>query len=289
MSFLSGLAGLMEIGDASIKIATAISHVIGRRRGDYKVLRRLFPIFGEPHLISTGQYLSKLNFELDPEDAAAARALVNTFFGVFAKARQRKNITVIEHLFERSANSHLIAVGGPLSNRANTDLAHLPPFHQRKRPQVPIYLFVNPNATPKVRRRFDGVVRDRGRYHLVDQITNSIFEPKTNAEGWLMRDYLLCSYMPIEESFGHKIDRLSLMGLYGPGVRATELLVANKNSVLDEIEKSRGRHRYFQSLLAVEGISHKGPFSTARTIRHLLTYPLTGSIIEPYVRLNSLA
>ena len=144
-------------------------------------------------------------------------------------------------------NTHVIAVGGPLSNKLNRPLLHAAPFLSENRPRVPLYVRIDFDVKETVSRKFNGRTHVRPQWSIYNAREDKYLYPHVDQDGWLTRDYLLFSCLPYTKSRVH----VSAFGLYGPGVMALSLLVGGREKALEEALDQRAGAVYFQSLFAV--------------------------------------
>jgi hypothetical protein len=274
---MPGVDPLQGLEQASIVISSVAGTIeairrihdsyAAQRRPSYNLRHELFPDPRKNIVVTTGR-MTTID-SLDPEDQVAAVAALKALdVGKSARGRRSKLVSV-DHFPEAGSNTHVIAIGGPLSNKLNSSLAHVAPFAPKSRPLVPLYAHIDPGVAHRVSRKFDGQTHTRPKWSIYDAREDFYLNPQVDQDGWLTRDYLLFSCLPYTKSRVH----VSAIGLYGPGVMALSLLVGRKEKALEEVLEQRGRASYFQSLFAVEDIEHRR-FSVGKSLRHLITYPI---------------
>lgn len=208
--------------------------------------------------------------DLDPEDSFAAIAVLRSLCYARRKSKLVDALVPVRDFPQAGIDSNVFAIGGPLSNPLNMFLGHTLPLHQRTRPSTPIYLRLNGRTRHKVMRSFDGRCHERPMWTMVDRERDVVLEPQTDSEGWIKRDFLLLTRVPLNNG---KNVQVSAVGLYGPGIMGLKLLLENSGNSLRQAADARGEAPYFQSLFAIDQIKHER-FSRGRRIRHISTYSL---------------
>jgi hypothetical protein len=227
----------------------------------------LFPNPEENVVVTAGQ-MTEID-AIDPEDKVAAIAALQALHGGRQAQRRPTELISVDHFPEAGPNTHVIAIGGGLSNKLNRSLLHAAPFHPESQPTAPLYACIDFSSKQTVSRKFEGRTHTRPQWSIRDAREGQQIYPAVDQDGWLTRDYLLFSCLPYTSSRVH----ISAFGLYGPGVMALKMLVDGRGHALEEALAGRGATPYFQSLFAVEDIRHHH-FSAGRKLRHLMTYPI---------------
>lgn len=271
---LEEVSVLISVGSAGI---TAVNLLRGALKGRSELISlkgALFPEFRNRAIVTTGRLANR---NLDPEDLRAARTLLGAYHGLWRRRQEYRQITFVEDTGEVDVTSHVVAIGGPLSNPLNRRLSHMPPFHRRMRPRLPLFMFINPRTKKRVIRAFDGRPHPRPMWLLRDSRSEVSYEPGVSSDDWLTRDYLVVSVLPLSSTSDSR-NLVSFMGLYGTGLMALDLLLSNKEGALETMARERGRSRYFQSVFAIEKIRHR-TFSRGTVIRHLVTHQLEENVV----------
>lgn len=261
-------ATIISASLGTIEVVKRLHRLYNDERKSLNQIRAsIFPDVKENSVVTTG--LMDDPTELDPEDSFAAIAALRSLRYARRKSKLADALVSVDSFPEVGPNSNVLSIGGPLSNPLNGFLGHTLPLHSSTRPSTPIYLRLNTRTRQRVARSFDGRRHERPMWVMVDQAQDVTLEPKTDNEGWIIRDYLLLTRTPV----GDRNVQISAVGLYGPGIMGLKLLLENSNRSFQLAVDARGEAPYFQSLFAIDQIKH-GRFSRGRRIRHVSTYPL---------------
>jgi hypothetical protein len=237
-------------------------HAISKR-----LIKEVFPQLDQPLIVTTGQLTDSSH--LDPEDKLAADAIAQVVLLMAGKSKAVNSIQFIRSLKLIDLDKHVVAFGSARSNPLNSGISYF--GGNGERPSSPLFLSFTSRARKRTIRHFNGCRHERPLWCVIDRITGERLVPETDNDGWLTRDFLLISVLPLPQNQTYLV---SFAGLYGTGTMGTKLLLANKNGVLDSILASKGKAVCFQALCSVYDIDHAGQFSLPGGINHLRTYPL---------------
>jgi hypothetical protein len=271
MDFLNAFddsATIISATFGTVEVVKRLHRLYTTERGSLSQIRAsIFPDVRGNSVVTTGRMSDPT--ELDPEDSFAAIAALRSLRYARRKSKITDALVSVDNFPQVGSESNVFAIGGPLSNPLNGFLGHTLPLHNSTRPSVPIYLRLNARTRQKVIRSFEGRRHERPMWVMVDQTQDAVLEPKTDSEGWLVRDFLLFTRIPLNS----RNVQVSAVGLYGPGIMGLKLLLENSNNSLKQAVDARGDAPYFQSLFAIDQIKHDR-FSRGHRIRHVSTYPL---------------
>lgn len=160
-----------------------------------------------------------------------------------------------DSIFELDEGSQWILVGAPSSSRiASTILGYDPDTLARPESWGPRLKYVyeyDDALLPLKRYTAGGRLQEQSRTAVIRAIdSGNLWQPRSSADGWIERDYLLVTRLPAERQGG---SRTVVGGTHGIGTRGVDLLLSeapfsvNQIRTLDE-SASAG----FQILVAIE-------------------------------------
>jgi len=240
-----------------------------------KLQKRLFPALSWGISSDVGKAHEKYPHKIHPDNMVAAEEISKSLTTIFRRGRKIEKFYTYK---KPDIESHLILIGSPkstfLTRKAMGYQKESGKLMQEPETDLRFVFDFDEKDLDVCKRKVAGEIHEVANYAIKDRDGIKNFNPpRTDHRDHLTEDYLLLTVMPNNLSVKHtNRDIINPSGVHGVGTRSFSLLLKNKD-ILEKIDKDRGTHRYYQSIIKITKVEHTEKYYNPAEIEHILTIP----------------